>query len=196
MPIGPVDMLRRLGSGIHPGAGRSQAGVFAGMALNARKQATRGRTVRLEPNLAVDIELSDERLEQISRAADAAEASGARTLVTIDDRGAYLINLATRTIERGRQSSRAVDAPSESGDTDEAVEQDAGFDIAGVMVGVDAVAVLPLDAEAPVEKIFASPNGLIDSSGTENANHFLSTGVHNASLAHLLAAHVSGSVGE
>ena len=207
MAIAPIDMLRRLGSGVRTGPSRTGDAIFAGVAGRVRRETARGRSVRISHTL-MGIELSDKRLAQMSIAADSAEAAGARTLLTIDNQGTYVIDLATRIIERARQLPQGANAqamhPSEANATNLDQPTDAVIGIretpvnkiAGVLVGVDAVAVLPHDEEEPVERLFAAPDGLLDASGTANADHLWPTSVCNASIAHLLAARTSGSAGD
>ncbi|MCA9293667.1 MAG: hypothetical protein KDA20_07630 [Phycisphaerales bacterium] len=202
MPIAPIDMLRRLGSGVRPGgSARAESGRFAELAWKSRRRDA-GRRVKLAPALT-NVSLSEARLEQISIAADAAEASGARTLLALDAVGVYHIDLVTRTIDRARQTGSAEAAPQPvvSARQDEPGTQapppapESPEQATGILVGVDAIAVLPNDETEHVERLFATPTGLLDGPGTENANGSLPMGVCNASLAHLLAARMSGSAG-
>ena len=202
MAVAPIDMLRRLGSGVRPGDLAADPQRFAQIAGDARM--VRGRTVQLASSLRGVIDLSDARLEQMSRAADAAESSGARMLLALDDRGAYLVDVAARIIEQARQTPQLETAPAPEAleaENDERSEVAVALDHpceppAGLVMGVDAVAVLPADEEAPVDRVFSHAHSLLDQTGMENAGVSPPSRVSNASLALLLAAHPSGSVGE
>ncbi|MEM7628621.1 MAG: hypothetical protein AAF356_04275 [Planctomycetota bacterium] len=92
-PTSGVDLLRALGSGVVPGrdvtGGGGSVGAGGGVDFNAMLEGARrgelstGRPVAVEPGL--DLDLSDEQMERLSRAVDRAESSGAgRALVLLD----------------------------------------------------------------------------------------------------------------
>lgn len=205
MPLAPIDMLRRLGSGVRPGAGPAHGPLFADLTLQAQRAIAQGRPIRVAPSLA-DIAVSDRRLQQMTIAADAAESAGARTLLAMSTEGAYVIDLATRTIDRARQARSAEPAPvqpasvgSASTGSDGAMQAlDAIAPRAGptgMLIGIDAIAVLPQDESERVEHLFATTTSLLHDSGMANACHSAPASVCNASLAHLLASRMSGSAG-
>lgn len=139
-PIHSADLLRLLGSGVRPvgpasgasGAALTPSAPFADILSAARSGGIEsGREVRYAKG---SIGAADARtLAALSRAADAAEASGATRLLAVSGGRAFTIDLTTREIV-GERSSQTTDP--------------AG----ALFTGVDAVAVLPDDRaeSAPV----------------------------------------------
>jgi hypothetical protein len=195
MALATVDMLRRLGSGVRPGAEShlSRDGI-AFVLPTTRGRRESGRTVQLAPGLEQSLPLSEKRLAQITQAADTAEAAGSRTMLVIDDRGAYLVDLPTRMIRRGRCAS-LMSQPNAEAQDETATEARAMARCAGLLVGVDAVTVIPDDDELQFGRLLESSDGLLNASGTPDAECRKPVGICNASLAHLLAARMSGSAG-
>lgn len=107
MTTSPVDLLRKLGSGVRPDAGPSAAGAPAagGIDFNALLQKVRsgevssGRPVTVSSEAGV--ELSQEQLSRLSIAADAAEASGAHTLLALVDGKALTVDIPSRSVTGG-----------------------------------------------------------------------------------------------
>lgn len=99
-----LDLLRRLGSGVVPGAPEpnnapSVGGASFGDLLEQARagELSSGRTLKVREGLAD--RLTNEQLERLSRAADAAEASGAVRMLAVVDGLAVTIDVVTRTVE-------------------------------------------------------------------------------------------------
>lgn len=107
MTTSPVDLLRKLGSGVRPDAssGSASAQGAGGIDFGALLERVRsgevasGRPVTVSSEAGV--ELSQEQLSRLSIAADAAEATGAHTLLALVDGKALTIDVPTRSVTGG-----------------------------------------------------------------------------------------------
>lgn len=98
--ISSARLLARLGSGVRPaGAARAEGagdGGFAGLLERAQRGELRsGRRVSAAARFGIDASM----LDALSAAADAAEASGARTLLAIGGTDAIRVNVEGRRVE-------------------------------------------------------------------------------------------------
>lgn len=136
--LSPMDMLRRLGSGVRPdGAGSlgqpqaalTQSASFADL-LRAAKggAAASGRTLRLAEGVSA-ADLSPHQMERLARAADRAEAAGAGRVLALVDGKAVTIDVTTRT------ALSVADATGASGR-------------AMTLSGIDSVVIVPQEAGA------------------------------------------------
>jgi len=121
-------LLRKLGSGVRraPGgaaAPRAEDDGFGWLLAEARRGGfSSGRRVTAGASLGV--ELTDEEREDLDRAADAAEAAGARTLAAVSGRSLLRVDVAAREVVEARGlRGEGADAPE-------------------LLTGVDAVAAL------------------------------------------------------
>jgi hypothetical protein len=131
------DLLRRLGSGVRPAAGAGAWSDASGGSLEfqrllrdaRRGELSSGRSVRLAPRFG--FELTDDEQQAIDRAADAAEAAGASTLLAVLHDAQLRIDVPTREAVEARPLR---------------TEQD---DHAGIVTGIDAAVILPPPEPAP-----------------------------------------------
>jgi len=121
-------LLRKLGSGVRraPGgasAPRAEDDGFGWLLAEARRGGfTSGR--RVTADAALGVELTDGEREDLDRAADAAEAAGARTLAAVSGRSLLRVDVAGREVVEARGlRGEGADAPE-------------------LLTGVDAVAAL------------------------------------------------------
>ncbi len=101
MTINAGDLLRVLGSGVRPdgaslGAGARPPIEGLDFASLLRRAETGSIGSGREVTLPAGIELSEESKQRLAAAADAAEASGARTLLAVVGGSALLVDVATR----------------------------------------------------------------------------------------------------
>lgn len=101
------DLLRRLGSGIRPGLTAALRDTnldspdFQALLRSAHQGDLRsGRTVSIDHTLGID--LTEDQSEELTRAADAAEAAGAAVLAAIVDHTALLVDIPSRTVADAR----------------------------------------------------------------------------------------------
>lgn len=130
-----IDMLRRLGSGVRPGAVGIPAPPSAPgktpteeQSFEQLLQAAKSSSFRSEPVRLANgskIELDADQLRRLGPAADAAEANGATKLLAFIDGRGVVVDVASRTVE-------AVAQPG-----------------SGVVNGVDAVVVIPDEPKQP-----------------------------------------------
>ena len=113
MSLQPIDMLRRLASGVTPDSRRTrrasapfESRSFADLMIESAKPVCpSGRPVRNGPDLDEDFELSDEERERLSLALDRAEAQFMESLLAVTSEGVLVVDVEERTIRR------AEDAP-------------------------------------------------------------------------------------
>lgn len=136
MSVSAAQLLRALGAGIIPGAAPSQtpqqAGALDFASLLQRAQAgelSSGRSLQIDHG--AEVELTADQLSRLSQAADAAEVAGANKLFAVIDGAGVIIDVPSRTIERslslGTGGERVLPAD--------------------VMLGVDAVAIVPATSD-------------------------------------------------
>lgn len=121
-------LLRKLGSGVRRAPGgaatpRADDDGFGWLLAEARRGGfSSGR--RVTADAALGVELTDDEREDLDRAADAAEAAGARTLAAVSGRSLLRVDVAGREVVEARElRGEGSDAPE-------------------LLTGVDAVAAL------------------------------------------------------
>lgn len=153
--ISATELLRTLGAGTIPKSASAQSGATNAVGFDFASLLRRAESGELSSGRALrgrdgaEAVFTQDQLDRLAQAADAAEAAGASVLfASIDGQGA-VIDLATRTIER------VIDLV--GADTDRVAPAD-------VLVGVDAVAVVPDRAGdgAPLLGAAARPAGRVD----------------------------------
>jgi len=108
-----VELLRLLGSGVRPdGASPQQAGaaiegVDFGALLKKAESGAIDSGRRVQVPQALGLKLTDGQIDRLSRAADAAEASGAMRMLALIDGEAVVVDIVTRTVEKSLGSSVA-----------------------------------------------------------------------------------------
>lgn len=108
---GPLALVGLIGSALAPSRTRTEAPSatdesFAGL-LNKAQSGTISSGLMVTPAKHSGLELSPEQLGRLSAAADQAEADGAhRALVIMDDK-AYVVDIASREVERAVPLSEA-----------------------------------------------------------------------------------------
>jgi len=110
-------LLRRLGAGAHrvvegarpAGSALTDEDFTALLRRAERGEFSSGR--RVEPGQDVRIELSEEQVRRISRAADGAEAAGATRLVALIDGMALAMDIPARRIDAALPQTGADDEP-------------------------------------------------------------------------------------
>ncbi len=136
MSAARVDPLARLASGVRPDGAQAPAGKapvesrdFEALLRQANSgEIASGRALRVGER--VDGELDEKLIERLSRATDAAEASGARRVLALAGGRGLTIDVATRTID----GSTALDG-------------------AGLVGNIDAAMTLGPDGEGPAVPI-------------------------------------------
>lgn len=176
-----IDMLRRLGSGVRPGAigtphplsapGKTptEGQSFQELLRAAKSASFRSEPVRLASGSKIDLDA--DQLRRLGPAADAAEADGATKLLAFIDGRGVVVDVASRTVEKTAEPG------------------------SGVVNGVDAVVVIP-DEPGPPEPApvkASDPKSLAatpaPAPAPSRAVHLPSTeSIRNASVAHLLAS--------
>lgn len=174
MSISPLDMLKRLGSGVRPDGSAApaqtpapDAGAFADLLAKVRAgEVSSGRRVECPDGCGV--ELTDDQLDRLSVVADAAEAAGAWRMVANIDGKSVVIDVEQR------QVLSAADA--------------------GIVTGVDAVVTVPQGSPGELRRLFAG--GFAGEGVTGRApGGAMSTGVRNQSVAELLSSLDRGRAG-
>lgn len=172
--VSPFDLLRRLSSGVRPGAARRRAGAlpqelqgFDELLAGVHRGATSSdRTVDQSPDL--DLELTEDQLERLGVAVDVAEASGAQSLLALVDGHALGVDVADRQIT------------------------EAGDQLTGRLLrSFDAALLVPEIGARELREHLADPDG--PARRAANASSVLSGLVRNASVANLVAAAQMGS---
>ncbi|TVQ31259.1 MAG: hypothetical protein EA376_10340 [Phycisphaeraceae bacterium] len=128
-----VELLRLLGSGVRPdGASPMKAGApiegvdFGSLLKNAEGGGLEsGRRVEVPQHLGLN--LTDGQISRLSKAADAAEASGAMRMLAMIDGETVVVDIVTRTVEQSLGSG------------------DAGV----VLTGIDAAVMIPDEPAGP-----------------------------------------------
>jgi len=113
MSLQPIDMLKRLASGVTPDGKRARRSnapfetqSFADLLLeSSRPVRATGRLVFTDPGL--ELELDDEEMDKLALALDRAEAQYMESLLAITSEGMLIVDVAERTIRS------ADDAPGE-----------------------------------------------------------------------------------
>lgn len=176
MDIAPVDLLKRLAAGIRPdGAAREarsaslEAMDFAGLLNSVRAgELASGRPVHPAPDL--NVELTDDQLERLAVAADAAEAAGSERPVALIDGMVVAIDVTDRRITTAA-------APAE----------------AGVLTGVDGFVVVPEGRATELRAMFAKQSDrAARSAGGERQTQPGLDAIRNASIASILES-ISGA---
>ncbi len=141
MGLNAAQLLKTLGAGIIPGGSPQTKATenptfdFANLLQKAeRGELSSGQSITV--NDSVDVEFSPEQLTRLSQAADSADVAGASKLFAIIDGVGVVVDIASRTIEH----AAAIDGSS----GDKVLPAD-------VLVGVDAVAVVPEEDPSGVE---------------------------------------------
>lgn len=176
MSISPLDMLKRLGSGVRPdGPGPSapagtpapDAGAFSDLLAKVRAgQVSSGR--RVECPAGCGVELTDDQLDRLSVVADAAEAAGAWRMVASIDGKSVVVDVEQRQV---------------LGTADD-----------GIVTGVDAVVTVPQGSPEELRRLFAG--GSAGESVTARASGgAMNIGVRNQSVAELLSSLDRGRAG-
>ena len=114
MTTSPVDLLRKLASGVRPDAGavaRGASSIDAAGFDDLLRRAQRGelssnKPVRAAPGAASELDPAD--LDRLSVVADAAEAAGARRVVAVLDDTPVLLDVLERTVLQVGGSLRGV----------------------------------------------------------------------------------------
>jgi len=107
MTLNPVKWLERLASGVRPdaptGAAHVEPDLFTSLLRRARRGELRtGR--RVSASRALQTTLTDEQLDRLSAAADAAESTGALRALVLLDGAAIAIDVPRRTAERAHEA--------------------------------------------------------------------------------------------
>ena len=175
MTTSSVDLLRKLGSGVRPDSGPGPAGASSagGIDFNALLQKVRsgevssGRPVTVASGAGV--ELSQEQLSRLSIAADAAEASGAHTLLALVDGKALTVDIPSRSVTGGP-----------------------GALSGRVATDFDAFIVVPEAGSSALRDLFAGVQPALNTSEAGGAHQTALPGlsrISNESLASLLESH-------
>lgn len=171
-----AQLLQSLGSVVRPDCAAcapnapSVEGLdFASLLSKADAGAlSSGRSIKLGKN--ANVSLTDAQLQRLAKAADTAEASGAKRLLALIDGQGVVIDLASRTVEG------SLGATSAAG-------------VGGVLTGIDAAIVVPPDggdAAAPGAPLVGAP-------GASPVPLPSVTQIANRSLAELLATLGAGA---
>ncbi|MEQ9616914.1 MAG: hypothetical protein RLN60_02645 [Phycisphaerales bacterium] len=113
MPLQPIDMLRRLASGVTPDGRRAkrasapfESRSFADLLTeSSRPVRPTGRAILEHAELDEEFELDEDERERLSFALDRAEAQFMESLLAISSAGVLVVDVNERTIRR------AEDAP-------------------------------------------------------------------------------------
>lgn len=144
MSLQPADLLRRLASGVRPGGDAPSTNAAPGAPIESAGfsellRAARAGELRSERPLSLakgtEGKLSENQLDRLAVAADAAEASGSRRLLAVIDGNAVTIDIDSRTVH-------SVNADYTS----------------KVLSDVDSVVFLPADPGASLKPLFGGPN--------------------------------------
>lgn len=173
MTTSAADLLKVLGSGIRPVPSNDPAKApiestaFADLLAGVRAgNVSSGQSLSFASG--VDAELSADQLSRLSRAADAAEASGSARMLAIIDDQAVTIDVASRTIESVRP-----------------------WDQAGMLTDIDSVVrIPPVESDVDLRGLFGADGA---TTAPSTASSFIPAPVRNQSVADLLAR-LSGSV--
>ncbi len=161
MTRNPVKWLARLASGVRPDSGAPVApadhDAFTSLLRRARRGELRSAR-RVVISRRLDLSLSEDQVERLSAAADAAEAAGSRRALALIDGRAVALDVPARTIDHAHD---AGDAPS-------------------VLTDIDAVCIAPAASES------GAGDGIPFSSFAAGAAAHLNH-VSNRSMAEILA---------
>lgn len=169
MSLQPADLLRRLASGVRPGAdapASSGAAPIESTGFSELLRAARAGELRSERPLSLakgaEGKLSENQLERLAVAADAAEASGSRRLLAVIDGNAVTIDIDSRTVH-----SVTADYTSK------------------VLSDVDSVVFLPSDPAASLKSLFGGDAERANQSSHPGAPRLP---IRNTSVASFLAS--------
>lgn len=171
MSLQPADLLRRLASGVRPGGEAPSTSAPAGAPIESSGfsellRAARAGELRSERPLSLakgaEGKLSENQLERLAVAADAAEASGSRRLLAVIDGNAVTIDIDSRTVH-----SVTADYASK------------------VLSDVDSVVFLPADPGASLKSLFSGASERADQPSHSGAPRLP---IRNTSVASFLAS--------